>query len=129
MADWIESFTVTVAANVASPGVESVLTTRQDGVVERVEIVIPNGHAGLTGIAMFFSLAQVIPYVGGQFVRGNNRRYSFDLDNLPTGQLWQAFAFNTDIRSHSFRVLFHIAAISPLDDEVLPSVILLPYPG
>lgn len=94
-----------------------------------MEIRIPDGHQGKTGLAIFYAGGQIIPFKQGTFLRGNNHQYSFDLDDYPTSEGWVAQVFNTDIHPHKFRCSVLIDELGTLVEEPLPSLVLLPPAG
>lgn len=117
---------MTVSAGQAAPGVSFAFTDMAEGIVDRIDVVIPNGHANLTGLRVYYANNQVIPFKGTQYLSGNNRRYSFDVEDFPTGQGWGGLAFNTDKIAHTFRMLFYIDDIVPDTTTGVPPAVLLP---
>ncbi len=111
MADRIESFTVAVPAGTAQATPQETSLVFPPGVVEAVEIVIPSGHFGLTGIALAQAHQRIIPRDGTSFLVAEDEVIRWALDGyLNTGD-WQAFAFNADIYAHSFYLRFLVRKI------------------
>lgn len=78
------------------------------GIVRRITVVIPDGHAGLTGIALGYGGAPVVPYTQPAYISGNDEIYHLEwLDRVP-GVPWQAFVCNNDIQTHTFEVRFEL---------------------
>jgi hypothetical protein len=74
------------------------------GYLRIIRIVIPAGHAGLTGIALGYGGNPTIPFGNQQFYFGDDREIIIDYtDNVP-GVNWSAFVFNTDDLNHSWEV-------------------------
>lgn len=70
-----------------------------------VEVVIPNGHVGLTGLLIRVGDTQVVPWTNTTttFLVGNNEVRRFDC-NTQAGAGIVVRAFNTDVLQHSFYV-------------------------
>lgn len=122
MAQRVEIFKVTCNANTAqSAAVETVLTF-DPGIVREVEIVIPDGHAGLTGIALAVAHQVTIPATGTAWIVGNDEVVRWPLDKYLNTGAWSAFAYNTDItNSHSWYLRFLIDEIAPPVSLTLPA--------
>jgi hypothetical protein len=74
------------------------------GILRIIRIVIPAGHAGLTGIALGYGGNNVVPVGTQQYYFGDDREIIIDYtDNVP-GVSWGAFVFNTDDLNHSWEV-------------------------
>lgn len=99
-----ESTVVTCDASVVTTNPTMVQLPFPGGILHVVRIVIPDGHAGLTGIALGFGNTPIIPITPGQFYSGNDRIVTIDyVDNVP-GTNWQAFMCNLDTIPHSWEV-------------------------
>jgi hypothetical protein len=70
--------------------------------------VIPDGHAGLTGISFGFGHTPVVPVTVGAFVSGNDEVYRMDLTGYIVGPAWSAFVCNLDSIDHAFQVRFEL---------------------
>lgn len=119
-----EHFSITATAGTAAPGT-TVPLDFQDGIAVGIEVYIPSGHAGLTGLRMYYGQQQVVPKQGAGFLRGNDKTYHFELENYPTGTGWSAQVFNTGAYDHAFECGFEMDELVASDD-VLPPVLLLP---
>lgn len=123
----IEAFTVTVARNTAKASAATTSLTFTDGLVVWVEIVIPAGHIGQTGILLAYGGQQVIPETSGAFLTSNGETIHWELDEFPTGARWQAKAYNLDkVNAHSFYLRFGIRELSVPDTAL---VTVPPIPG
>lgn len=111
MADQIEPFTVTCAANTAISAAVEQMVTFDPAEVERIEVDIPRGHAGLTGIRLAIAHQVVIPYQSSGWLIGNANHYSFETSKYPHSGQWSAFMYNTDNRSHQWLLVFHLHGI------------------
>lgn len=92
-------------------------------VVEKISIVIPDGHAGLTGIALAVAHQPVVPFDTGTFFAGNDEVIPLLLDDYPDSGAWSAFLYNDDTQSHSWQVRFavnEVAGVTPAETPVAP---------
>lgn len=125
MAERIEKFTVTAPARTAAPGGFTALDFT-DGIMTRIEVYIPDGHAGMTGIRIFYGSQQVLPRTGPGFLRGNAKTYATDVENLPSGTGWRARIFNEGAYDHAFELTLELDEFTTASVDV-PPVLLLPY--
>jgi hypothetical protein len=99
-----ESIVVTCLPSVQPTAFRTVPFPFDGGTLRKVRILIPAGHAGLTGIALGYGGNNVIPLGTGAFYFGDDREIVLDYtDNVP-GVSWAAFVFNTDSLQHSWEV-------------------------
>lgn len=101
MAQRIERFS-TVAAAGSSP--TFVPHSFLDGTVLAVTLYVPDGHAGLTSWSFWYSTAQLLPKTAGGVVVANDREFSWELEDAPTGNNYQSRVANSDVFPHSFHV-------------------------
>lgn len=72
--------------------------------LDRVQIVIPDGVAGLAGIAFFYAGQQILPFTNAaSWIIGNNEQPSFPVDFELGGRLIMK-AYNADVFLHTFYV-------------------------
>lgn len=76
------------------------------GVLIGYEIVIPDGHAYLTGIALGYGHNIVYPYGGGSFFEGNDEIVRRFVRDQNPGVPWSAFVYNQDLQPHAWQVRF-----------------------
>lgn len=67
----VRSVTISTPANTAQTAPQSTNWTCGQGVLERVDIVIPDGHQLLTGLQILWGGRQVVPYDGAEFIQGD----------------------------------------------------------
>lgn len=121
MAQRVESRVVTCPAGTTEADATEADLSFQAGVVRQVEILIPDGHAGQTGIAIAQAHQVIIPATGTDWIIGNDDRIKWDIaDFLDTGE-WSAFVYNNGAYPHSWYLKF-------LVDE-LPAVAVTPTPA
>lgn len=106
------SFEVDVNPGIVStnPGVAPV--TLENAILVDVEIIIPPGHAGLTGIQIRQSGTGIIPFATNKFITGNDYSRVFPINTEIGSRAISVAVFNTDVFTHLFWVRFHLADIS-----------------
>jgi hypothetical protein len=101
--------TVTVPAGTAIAAPFSQAVPLEDGKLVSIRLVIPDGHAGLTGIRFTRAGTQVIPYsqtVSWIISNDDKIEIEYDGDMSATGVV--AVAYNTDIFDHAFYLLCRV---------------------
>ncbi len=99
--------TVPAATPVASPIV--VPYPLETGRLVDIEIEIPSGHCGLTGVRVMFGDVVILPWGQGQFIVASDYSRVFDVnENIDANNLTVA-AYNTDIFDHSFYLRAHVS--------------------
>lgn len=123
--------TVTVPANTAIAAPFSVAIPLEDGNLVSIRLVIPDGHAGLTGIRFMRAGTQVVPYsetVTWIISNDDKIEIAYGGDITLTGLT--AVAYNTDIFDHAFYVLCRVDDKPPRPavtvDAATASVAVLP---
>lgn len=111
MADRIEQFEVVVPAGTPRSAPLEIATGFNPGELEEIEIVIPDGHSGLTGIALALAHQVLIPETAGQFVTSNDEVIHWPVHNFPNSGAWSAFVFNSDVFDHAFFVRYLVREI------------------
>ena len=111
MAERIEWFDVTVTAGTTKAAPAETATTFDQGLVDRIEITIPDGHAGLTGIRLLQAHQPVIPSTSGSFIVGNDRTIGWDLHGYLDNGSWSVECYNTDQYDHAFHLAFLISEL------------------
>lgn len=116
---------VTVAANIASTAPTTTATALGHCIVETVTVVIPTGHAGLTGIAVVLASIHVVPYGdNAAFVLGDGTEETFELGFESDSGLTLA-AYNTDQAfPHTFYLRWKVRDIERT--SVTPDAVVTP---
>lgn len=111
MADRVEQFTVTVSAGtpIAAPQETALKLTPAD--VERVDIYIPAGHAGLTGFRLAVAHSPILPANTGAYIVGEDERLTYPLEDFPDSGQWSIFAYNLDVFPHAFYLTFLLKVV------------------
>lgn len=100
---------VTVPAGTAIAAPFSQAMPMEDGKLVSIRLVIPDGHAGLTGIRFTRAGTQIIPYsetISWIISNDDKIEIAYDGDMSITGLV--AVAYNTDIFDHTFYVLARV---------------------
>lgn len=103
MATRIELATVVVPAltPIAAPITQAM--SFDDGRVDVIEIVVPDGPSGLVGFQIIHSQQVIIPYDGLTFIVTNNEIIRWPIETFPTADKWAIRAYNTDQFPHTLR--------------------------
>jgi hypothetical protein len=111
----IEVANVTVAALTLQAAPQITPFTFDDGRVDAVEIVVPDGPSGLVGFQIRHSKQVIIPYDGFTFITTNDEVIHWPLETFPVAQKWDVVIYNTDQFPHtlSFRWLITDEIFAP----------------
>jgi hypothetical protein len=132
VADRVRHFEVTEAGG-SGPTTQSVYAVQIDtGVVRAVEVHLPAGHGGQTGIRVSYGAIQVIPEYPDDYFHGNRRTIRRELsDVFPTGGAWFVEVYNAGRYPHVFHADFEVDLIdlATAVDALPPVLLLLPDPA
>ena len=92
------------------------------GILTRIEIRIPPGHFGLTGIRIKYGLETILPYRQDEWIIGDNELVAdspqIRLEHEPTEITVEAYN-NDDTYEHCFFLRFQVQEESKLTSEIL----------
>lgn len=108
MANRLEVFSCTVPAGTGSNAPATFANSFPDGEVVGVELVIPDGAAGIVGIMLTFGGDQVLPNTAGAFILGNDVTLRYPMERYPTGGRWQLRAYNLGQYPHLVQVRYQV---------------------
>lgn len=111
MAERVEWFDVTVPAGTLKTAPTETVLRFNEGDIERLDLTIPDGHAGLTGIRFNSAHQQIIPLTPGSYIIGNGVDRSWDLHGFPNNGNWSVSCYNTDVYDHTFHFEFLVNEI------------------
>lgn len=103
----------------------------EDVILSRIEIDVPPGHNALTGIAIFRSQQQVIPWGNSGFLIANDRLLVIDVNEELTESELVIHTYNQDIFQHTHYLRATVSDIqaagtsSALPAPIIPSAILV----
>lgn len=121
MAQRVEISSVTCPANTAQANAIETSLAFNPGIVREVEIVIPAGHAGVTGLALANAHQIIIPASGNVWIIGDDDVLRWPLDGYINSGAWSAFTYNTDFANpHSWYFRWLIDEIVLTTQSVLP---------
>lgn len=80
----------------------------EDALLADVEIIIPDGHVGLTGIRLRSSGQQILPWGNDSWLIGNQYQRVFTMNTEIGATSLSLQFYNTDFRRHRFYVRFHL---------------------
>lgn len=106
---YVSQLTVPAATPIAAPVSQKV--PLDDINLDKVTVVIPSGHALLTGVAIFWSGVQIAPYITGTWLSGDDETIDFAYDDEITASGLQVVAYNTDAFPHSFLFRWFLSTI------------------
>lgn len=107
----VETFAATVPAMTPAATPEAAALSFNPGEVVGLGIVIPDGHHGLTGIAIAYGNVPVIPFAADSWIVGNDEPIEWPLHGLPDTGSFSAIMFNLDRFAHTFYLRFLINEI------------------
>jgi hypothetical protein len=107
----IEVTPVTVAAltPIAAPAI--VALPHDDGRVDVLEIIIPDGPRGLVGFQIRHSQQVIIPNSGNAFIVTNDEKIHWPLEEFPQANAWDCVIYNSDQYPHTITFRFLITDV------------------
>lgn len=125
MAERIEVGSITITAGTLSSAPMTKDVSFKDGIVDRVELVVPDGCNGLVGFALQAAHQQVIPWTNAGWIIANDEVIVWPLDGYISSGSWQLIGYNTDVFDHTIYARFLITERSApgLGSAVAPIVI------
>lgn len=99
--------TITAPANTTSGAPVSETLDLQAGVIHRIRVSIPAGHAWLTGVRILQGLHQIAPTTGGEWFQGDDDNFDYNefIEVLTEGAQLTVEAYNSDTDyAHNFAV-------------------------
>lgn len=87
---------VTTPANTAIAAPQSTSWAVGTGILDKLDVVIPDGHVGLTGIQLLWGGRQAAPYEGAEWITGNDDEVTVDLDLFTGTGTLVVRTYNTD---------------------------------
>lgn len=124
--DRVEAVTFTVAAGTAIATPQSQDISFTPAIVVGVEIFVPSGHNGNTGLQLDEAHTQIIPNTAGDWIIANNERIEWPLQNLSNTGNWQAVGYNTGRYPHTFYIRFLLIEIARGQEQgLLPAPVAL----
>ena len=111
---------ITVPAGTLSTAPMKQAWLTEDNVVQWIELEIPPGHNGFTGIRVMKGDTQLMPWGVGTWVTANNYVNRFDVDDyVPTNDV-SIEAYNTGAYPHTFYLRMAITDLADTSTTNLP---------
>ena len=95
-------FDVAAGTAIASPVSQAIVL--DDVRLDAVRLIIPPGHAALTGMSIWWGGIQIAPFGTGTWFTGDNEIFDYPFDGEITARGLQLRGYNLDIFLHSFRM-------------------------
>lgn len=127
MASRIEHFETSIAAGTLDD--TSFAFAGGEGVVEQIDVFFPSGCVGLVTAQVLLAGFQVIPFDTTKVLRGNNREFTFPIEDYLTTNAWGILLNNLDSRAHTVTTTFHISAIDTDTYDSQLEILVLPVRG
>jgi hypothetical protein len=80
----------------------------EDALLVDVEILIPRGHKGFTGIRILQSGQQIIPWANLSWLEADSYNRVFEVNSEIGANSLSVLAYNRDRFEHTFQVRFHL---------------------
>lgn len=97
---------MTVPANTPTTNLQVTNVTLGPRIVDRIEVVIPDGPRGEVGFWIGTAGTQVIPHDPGTFIVSNNEVIGWPLEDMWDSGAWQIQAYNTGLFAHTLEFRF-----------------------
>lgn len=112
MPNRVHPFTVQCPKKTTQANAVEVATAFDPGIVQRVDITFPAGHAYKTGIAVAVAHSVVIPHRSTTWLIGDGETHSYQVSEYPDSGAWSVYLFNTDpVYAHSWQVRYHVRTL------------------
>lgn len=113
VSDREQVYEVEVAAETTRAAPASTATRFNPGTVVQVQIVIPDGVAGLAGLQIRASGQQILPTNTGAWLTGNNEVITREIVGWPNSGRLEVTCYNEDVNAHKFVVRYSIVENGP----------------
>lgn len=109
---------LTVPPNTAvGTPVEQLVVLENNELVD-VELQVPSGHAGFTGVRVLSSHQQILPWGNNSWITANDYVRVFDWNEEIGANAISVQGYNTDKIAHTFYLRFHVVNISVAPEGV-----------
>jgi hypothetical protein len=100
--------TVTVPAGTPATSPLIVPWPLVDANLDFIDIIVPDGHNGLTGVAVYWSGTQIVPWGTESWIVANNEKIHTPTNTYITVSGLSVYAYNTGVFPHSFYLRAHV---------------------
>lgn len=102
----VEVFQVVVPAGTLSAAPVTIATRFDDGIVDRLEILVPPGPNGLMGFRVNHGGGAVFPRETSKWIVADGEKIDWPMEEVHTAGDWAIVAYNTGIHDHTLYVRF-----------------------
>lgn len=113
MATRVLPFTVTIPAGTPENAPVTIPLAFDNWDIERIDLEVPPGPAGLMGFQLLNNGVAWIPYGAGQWLVWDDVRESYYMTDQPAASGWAIQGYNTGFFNHSVIVRMHVNPTSP----------------
>lgn len=113
------AFTVPAGTPIAAPFTQVVVL--EDENLDTVRIVVPDGHAGLTGVAIQWSGVNIAPFGIGTWIVANAEVIDFPYDGEVAQNGLNLAGYNLDVFPHTFYLRWQISDLVTSTPVVIDS--------
>jgi hypothetical protein len=113
MADWLEAFQVTVPAGTSLPGQVFPIRFSRPATIERIEIVVPDGPAGLMGFQLMFANQVILPLDPSKYIITNDEKINWQVWGKYSSGDWAVRAYNLGKYDHTIYLRFLVNDVMP----------------
>lgn len=110
----VEAFDFLVPAGTPKAAPLELPTPWNAGELAGVEVFIPDGHNGTTGLRIAFAHQPVIPRTEGAWIIGNDEKIDWPLTGYGNSGAWSLYGYNSDLFDHTFHVRYLVADFGSL---------------
>lgn len=131
MATRILQFKCAIPANTLVTAPVSIPLSMDNWVVERIDLDVPPGPAGLMGFQIYNNGVAWIPYGDGEWIVWDDVKDTYYLTDQPTASGWSLEGYNTDASySHAVTLRFHVSVptAATVTEIVVPTIITTAAP-
>jgi hypothetical protein len=108
---------ITVATGTAITNPHITILPLENAQLVDIEMRIPPGHGGLTGVRIEMSRQQVLPWGNNTWLVGDNYERTFDVNAEIGVNTIRVLTYNTDVFAHTFYLMFHIRNLPGTSDN------------
>lgn len=102
MASRLYELNVTVPAGTLAATPQLTQWPLENNTLDQVEIVIPSGHVGLTGVRVLQASQQIVPWGNSGFISSNDEKLIIPLSTEIGASAISVQTYNTDVYPHTF---------------------------
>lgn len=113
MATRILPFKVTIPAGTTPAAPFTQALNLDNWEIERIDLEVPPGPAGLMGFQVFNNGVAWIPYGSNSWLVWDDHSESYYMTDQPTGSGWSVVGYNEGFYPHTVTVRVHVNPVTP----------------